>query len=224
MTVDRAEVLRYLRMGTAQPDAVLAARLDVLEKEVLAKIRPMAYWQLVPITGGETPTGELTYRVGPLVLSSRKLWETLAGCRHAFLFCATLGAGVDALLRTCGHRSAADLVMVQAIATALIETYCDDCQDQMRAEPAVCGGALRMRFSPGYGDLPLETQRPLLTALDSARRVGITLMDTMLMMPSKSVSAIIGAGPANGQPVRHDCRNCGKADCAFRKTEKENDI
>ena len=171
MTVDRAEVLRYLRMGTAQPDAVLAARLDVLEKEVLAKIRPTAYWQLVPITGGETPTGELTYRVGPLVLNSRKLWETLAGCRHAFLFCATLGAGVDALLRTCGHRSAADLVMVQAIATALIETYCDDCQDQMRAEPAVCGEALRMRFSPGYGDLPLETQRPLLTALDSARRV-----------------------------------------------------
>ena len=52
MTVDRAEVLRYLRMGTAQPDAVLAARLDVLEKEVLAKIRPTAYWQLVPITGG----------------------------------------------------------------------------------------------------------------------------------------------------------------------------
>ena len=217
MKVDRAEVLRYLRMGTAQPDAVLAARLDVLEKEVLAKIRPAAYWQLVPITGGETPTGELSYQVGPLALHSRKLWETLAGCRHAFLFCATLGVGVDALLRTCGHRSAADLVMVQAISTALIETYCDDCQDQMRAEPAVCGETLRMRFSPGYGDLSLETQRPLLEILDSARRAGIVLTETLLMVPSKSVSAVIGAGPGPADPPHAGCAACGKADCAYRR-------
>lgn len=160
------------------------------------------------------------YRVGSLALTSARLWETICGCRHAFLFCATLGAGVDALLRTCGHRSAADLVMVQAVSTALIETFCDECEEKMLQEPAVCGETLRMRFSPGYGDLPLEVQKPLLTALDSARRAGITLSETMLMMPSKSVSAIIGVGPSDGRPVRHDCRLCAKKDCAFRVEEK----
>ena len=65
----------------------------------------------------------------------------------------------------------------------------------MRQEPAVRGETLRMRYSPGYGDLPLEAQRPLLAALDAARQAGITLSSALLMMPSKSVSAIIGAGP-----------------------------
>lgn len=213
MTIDRAEVLRYMRMGHVQPDAILEARLSTVEKEVLSVIRPTAYWHLVPIEG-EFPS----YRVGSLELSSEKLWNTIRGCRHAFLFCATLGAGVDALLRKCGHRSAADLVMVQAISTALIETFCDECQEKMLQEPAVCGESLRMRFSPGYGDLPLEVQKPLMTALDSSRRAGITLTDSMLMIPSKSVSAIIGVGPSDGKPAKHDCRLCNKTDCAFRVT------
>lgn len=212
MTIDRAEVLRYMRMGRVQPDAILEERLSSVEKEVLAAIRPAAYWQLVPVEGA-CPS----YRVGSLNLTSTRLWDTLAGCRHAFLFCATLGAGVDALLRKCGHRSAADLVMVQAVSTALIETFCDECQERMLQEPAVCGETLRMRFSPGYGDLPLEVQRPLLTALDSSRRAGITLTDSLLMIPSKSVSAIVGVGLSDGGAAKHDCRLCTKVDCAFRR-------
>ena len=190
MEVNRSEVLRYLRMGNVQPDAVLEARLSAVEREVLAAARPAAHWRLVPVEGDAAG-----YRVGGLALTSRQLWATLAGCRHAFLFCATLGAGVDALLRAYGPRSAADLVMAQAVATALVETWCDACEERMRQEPAVRGETLRMRYSPGYGDLPLEVQRPLLAALDAARQAGITLSSALLMMPSKSVSAIIGAGP-----------------------------
>ena len=74
-----------------------------------------------------------------------------------------------------------------------------------------------MRFSPGYGDLPLETQRPLLQILDSGRRAGIVLSDTMLMIPSKSVSAIIGVGAPLASPPFSGCRSCSKVDCAYRK-------
>ena len=48
------------------------------------------------------------------------------------------------------------------------------------------------RFSPGYGDLPLTLQRDVMNALDCGRTVGITLTDSLLMTPSKSVTAIIG--------------------------------
>lgn len=215
MTVDRPEVMRYLRMGRVRPDEVLEARLAAVERDVLAAVRPVSYWQLVPVEGTRS-----RYRVGCLSLSSERLYETLAGCRHAFLFCATLGAGVDALLRRYGQSSAADLVLAQAVSTALMETYCDDCQRRMLAEPAVCGETLRMRFSPGYGDLPLEVQRDLMTALDATRRAGIALTETMLMIPSKSVSAIIGVGPADGATVRRGCRSCDRTDCEFRETEE----
>lgn len=218
MEVDRAEVLRYMRMGGAEPDAVLADRLARVEREVLAACRPASYWRLEQLSFGPEP-GDL--RIGPLSVRSCALARTLRGCRHAFLFCATLGAGVDALLRRYSQTSGADALMAQAVATAAVESYCDDCRARLLAEPAVAGETLRMRFSPGYGDLPLETQRPLLQVLDSARRAGIVLTETLLMVPSKSVSAVIGAGPEPGAPQPGGCAACGKRDCAYRLMSDE---
>ena len=213
MRADRAEVLRYMRMGGAEPDATLAARLARVEREVLAACRPAAYWRLEPLAFGDAP-GEL--RIGPLAVTSCALARTVRGCRHAFLFCATLGAGVDALLRRYSQTSGADALMAQAVATAALESYCDDCEARLRAEPAVAGEDLRMRFAPGYGDLSLEVQRPLLQVLDSARRAGILLTETLLMIPSKSISAVIGAGPAPSDPPHAGCASCTKTECPYR--------
>lgn len=214
MKIDRAETLRYMRMGAAEPDVVLTSRLDRVEAEVLAACRPVSYWRLETVAFGESPGA---VKIGPLVVQSCALAHTLQGCRHAFLFCATLGAGVDALLRRYSQMSGADALMAQAAATAAIESYCDSCQETLQKEPAVAGEHLRMRFSPGYGDLSLETQRPLLQILDSGRRAGIVLSDTLLMIPSKSVSAIIGVGTPLATPRHSGCKSCSKADCAYRK-------
>ena len=214
MQADRAEVLRYMRMGGAEPDAALADRLARVEREVLAACRPASYWRLEPLSRGPGP-GDL--KIGPLAVTSCALARTVRGCRHAFLVCATLGAGVDALLRRYSQTSGADALMAQAVATAALESYCDDCEARLRAEPAVAGEKLRFRFAPGYGDLPLETQRPLLQILDSARRAGIVLTETLLMIPSKSVSAVIGAGPEPAEPPHAGCAACAKTDCAYRR-------
>ena len=213
MKIDRAETLRYLRMGGVEPDAPLARRLARGEDDVRAAGRPAAYWRLETVAAGEE-TGDLV--LGPLAVRSRDLARVLAGCRHAFLFCATLGAGIDALLRRYSQTSGADALMAQAAATAAIEGWCDACAEKLLAEPAVAGERLRMRFSPGYGDLPLAVQRPLLQILDSARRAGIVLTETCLMIPSKSVSAIIGVGPELAAPCPAGCRACSKTECEYR--------
>ncbi len=161
LTVDRLEVLRYLGMAGAAYDAHFLARLEAVEKAVLAVVRPQAVWQRVDET--------TVYLV------------------------ATLGAGVDALVRRYGQVAPADLVMAQAVATALIETYCDQCEDAIRRD--VPGWRLRPRVSPGYGDIPLARQTELLARVDAARRIGVTLTATQLMVPSKSVSAIIKLEP-----------------------------
>lgn len=213
MKIDRAETLRYLRMGGVEPDAVLARRLARVEDEVRAACRPAAYWRLETVAAG-AEAGDLV--LGPLEIRSRDLARVLRGCRHAFFFCATLGADVDALLRRYSQTSGADALMAQAAATAAIEGWCDACAEKLLAEPAVAGERLRMRFSPGYGDLPLAVQRPLLQILDSARRAGIVLTETCLMIPSKSVSAIIGVGPEPAVPCPTGCRACSKTDCEYR--------
>ncbi len=184
-TIDRQETLRYLGMASAAPDAVFLARLEQVEEAVRAAARPNACWRLVPVA-----TTDDSCRVGNLEFQSRSLARVLAGCSHAFLFAATLGTEVDALLRRYGQIAPADLVMAQAAASALIESYCDACEKEMCQE--VPGMALRPRFSPGYGDLPLERQTDLFAHLDATKRIGVTLSAARLMIPSKSVSAIIG--------------------------------
>lgn len=213
MEIDRAETLRYLRMGGAEPDAAFVRRLARVEEAVRAACRPAAYWRLETVAPGAEP-GDLA--LGPLRVRSRDLARVLAGCRHAFLFCATLGADVDALLRRLSQTSGADALMAQAAATAAIESWCDACEAKLLAEPTVAGERLRMRFSPGYGDLPLAVQRPLLDVLDSARRVGVVLTETCLMIPSKSVSAVIGAGPAAAARPAAGCGACSRKDCEYR--------
>ncbi len=189
LTIDRQETLRYLGMASATPDAAFLARLGRVEEAVRAAARPNACWSLVPVE-----TRGASSRVGNLEFQSRSLARVLDGCSRAFLFAATLGTEVDALLRRYGQIAPADLVMAQAAASALIESYCDDREADMRRE--IPGAELRPRFSPGYGDLPLERQTDLFAHLDATKRIGVTLTDARLMIPSKSVSAVIGCSKA----------------------------
>ena len=115
----------------------------------------------------------------------------LAGCRDAYLACGTLGAPFDAWHRQVSVKSAADALVVQAIGAAAIEKVMDSIEDDIRAELAP-GESLVARYSPGYADFPLAAQRELLALLDAPRKVGVSLTDSLLMVPSKSVSAVIG--------------------------------
>lgn len=176
MHADRKEVLRYLRMGNARPEATLSERIDAVEREVVAAARPLACSEIIP--------------ADELGFASSDLRRILAGCDRACLLAATLGAGVDALLRRRAAASAVDALIAQAVATTLIESHLDDCEERLRRDTGARG--LAPRFSPGYGDLPLAAGRAILERLDATRKIGVALTDTLLMVPSKSVTAIIG--------------------------------
>lgn len=163
-----------MKMGRATPDAALSERIDKLEKEVLAASHPVSK--------------RLKVMVANLPFSSADLTRCLQGAREAYLFAATLGHEVDRIIRKYTVLSAANLLIVQAIAATAIEQYIDD-------ETASWGEKLLPRYSPGYGDLPLSVQPTFLAALDPKGTLGITLTETMLMIPSKSVTAIIGIKP-----------------------------
>ena len=76
------------------------------------------------------------------------------------------------------------------------------------------------RFSPGYGDFPLEAQKDIFRTLDCSRKIGLTLNESLLMSPSKSVTAIVGLSPCAGPEPKNRCSQCGKTDCMYRRTTK----
>ena len=106
-----------------------------------------------------------------------------------------------------------------AIGAERIESLCDCLQQQLSAHFASEGLFLQRRFSPGYGDLPLAMQREIFQVLDCSRQLGLSLNDSLLMSPSKSVTALAGLKHGACPVGQEKCRECSKKDCNYRKDE-----
>lgn len=115
---------------------------------------------------------------------SRDLAAHLWGYKRAVLFAATVGAHADRVIARAERSSPAKALLFDAYFTERVEALCDLFTARYN-EPF-------RRFSPGYGDLPLGFQRDLFRVLDCPRAIGVTLGDQLLMMPTKSVTAIVG--------------------------------
>lgn len=183
------EIARYMKMGASTPDGILAKRIHALIELTVSTIRPECIWRRFPILNGLIGSKHLQFAV------SNSLAAHLEGCRDAYLICGTIGTGFDALQRKVSATSASDSLILQAIGAAMIENLMDSAENEIRKELAE-GESLTPRYSPGYGDFPLDAQRALLDLLDTPRRIGVSLTGSLLMTPSKSVSAVIGITPS----------------------------
>ena len=179
--LDRAEILRYARAGGENGE------LGILLDEVWEAAAPLLSYRVayrtLPVTIAED-----NVRIGNLSLTSHSLATCLSGAREAILLAATVGIGIDRLLLRYSRLSPVRALLAQAIGAERVEALLAAFTEEREAE------ALRLtrRFSPGYGDLPLSCQRELLPLLDAERLLGITLGDSLLMTPTKSVTAIVG--------------------------------
>ena len=126
---------------------------------------------------------------GVFRIESKYLAKNLNGCNQAILFAATIGVGYDRMISKYSRTSPAKALMIQAIGAerveALCNTFCADMEKRYEAK-------LRPRFSPGFGDLYLDIQKEIFSILDCPRQIGVSLNDSLLMSPSKSVTAFVG--------------------------------
>ncbi len=122
----------------------------------------------------------------------------LAGCTSIFLFAATLGPMVDREIQRAQRLEPSRAVVMQAAGAMYIEEYCDLLCEKFKSMAAEEKCVTRPRYSPGFGDIPLEYQRTVFEILD-CRKIGLTLMDSLIMAPEKSVTAFVGVRPENFQ-------------------------
>lgn len=200
MELNIGEALRYLGVqGNA--DEALRIQLSALAEELTSRIQPRFSWTLTEVSA--------------LALPGRLAERMLADCRQAAVLVCTLGAAFDLWMRQLQARDMAGTVMLDALGSVYVEAGCDTAEDAIRARiPGIC---LTDRFSPGYGDLPLDTL-PRLLASAGGSRIGVTLTDSLLMNPQKSVLAIVGLAD-HPQPARiRGCAYCTmNKTCAYRK-------
>jgi len=118
---------------------------------------------------------------------SQDLAEHLDGCKKIILIAATVGIGADRLISKYSVTEPSRALIMQAAGSAAIEAFLD------RVSPEILAGREgKERFSCGYGDLPLEIQKDIFLTLECEKNIGLTLTGSLLMSPTKSVTAIIG--------------------------------
>ena len=123
---------------------------------------------------------------------SKTVSVRLDGCQYVVAFAGTVGLDIDRLVAKYASIAPSKAVFLQAIGTERIETLCDTFCQEIREQAKEKGYTARQRFSAGYGDFPLQRQKEICRVLDCTRKIGVSLTDSLFMVPTKSVTAFIG--------------------------------
>ncbi len=207
---DRKEILRYAGGGLESPETC-----DLLE-ECISELEGKVAYRVCYRTFEVSKKGDVL-DLGFASVDSQALKKNLSGCHEIVLFAATVGLEIDRLIARYGHVSPAKALMFQAIGAERIESLCDVFNAEIKARAKESGYSTRPRYSPGYGDLPIKLQRDIFNVLDCPRKIGLSLNDSFLMSPSKSVTALIGIGKCAGEKESAGkCRECENINCLFR--------
>lgn len=207
------ELLRYLgcKNGTVL-DENTKVLIDQCKQELEQAASPRVTWREYPLSIQDHVIDMTCFQT-----RSKSLERNLKDCEQILLFAATLGSQVDVLLHRYNMIQMSKAVVMQAASVAMLETFCDEENQKLKEAYQEKGWYLRPRFSPGYGDFPLECQRQIAPALELSKRIGVTLTDSLLMAPSKSVTAVIGLSRLLRNCTVQGCEVCAKRDCAYRR-------
>lgn len=149
---------------------------------------------------------------------SQALQKFLQNSESCALMAVTLGNLMDTRIRYYEKSDMTKALILDACATAAVEEACDRVCEMIKKEAAIKGKTITSRFSPGYGDLSLDIQRNFISVLEADRTIGLTASANNILIPGKSVTAIVGLTDKTDETENTGCINCSKyPECQFRK-------
>jgi cobalamin-dependent methionine synthase I len=218
--INLKEIYRYLGYGRNIPDDDIKAVINEVVDSLVNVIRPKNIYKIyVCAISGDDIAFYDDNKVKGLSVKSKNLSDNLRQCKKVVLMAATIGIEADKLMQKYEITNMAKASIAQSCGAACIEAYCNILQEKILDEVINNTGEklyLRPRFSTGYGDVELTLQKDIFAALECTKRIGLTLTESLLMYPTKSVTAFIGltGNPESCHIGR--CEHCSKLDCEFR--------
>jgi hypothetical protein len=215
LRIDRDEVLRFqgyqagVDVPSAQVTALFEEALAIGDRLVVPRVVYRAF---------SAATGTSTIAVGTHTFVVPQIGRFWGPIERAGVALCTIGEGLERqVAELFDSRELPLAVMLDSVGSAAVESlaeYVNDC---------LCQQAIRLdlkvtnRISPGYAGWDVADQRALFD-LCPGEPAGITLNDACFMHPVKSISFLVGIGPA--ARVDHyftQCRRCWMRDCAYRR-------
>ena len=183
--INRSEILRYAGVNGKVSD--YDALLDECISEASDKLRYSVCYREFPLKVSSEKL-DLCFAES----SSKSLKKNLCGCDSFLLFAATVGIELDRLINKYGRIEPSKALIFQALGAERIESLCDTFCADFEREMTLQNCRTRPRYSAGYGDFSIEMQSEICKALDCAKKIGVFVNESLLLSPSKSVTAIVG--------------------------------
>lgn len=217
MYVDKDEVLRYLGVNWKKADANLVAFVDDCIREILDVAQPKYSYRIFDL---KFENEDILIDETNTLLEGKSIKKHLCNSSKCAAMGATLGIFVDKKIQYYKSYDLTRSLVLDACGTALIESICDEIEEKIKdIAKKEYGLNITSRYSPGYGDFPLSIQPELLNILET-NRFGLTVNEQLIMIPRKSVTAIIGLQERE-ELFERGCQNCLKnSSCIYRRSEK----
>ena len=209
MEVNRKEVERYLGYrGLTTIDEKMQSVIEDCIREMEEAMTPRCIYKTFPIEWDGESCEFAGIRVAP-----GNLTRNLKGCKEIVMLAVTIGPGADRLVKRSEIRDMLKAYTYQAVGAAAVEAWCDEVNERIKQEAADKELYARPRFSPGYGDFPLEVQKDFERILEMPKSIGVSLSESLLMTPTKSITAVIGLSDK-----ATDCHRAGCEECNMHET------
>ncbi|MGL5415672.1 MAG: vitamin B12 dependent-methionine synthase activation domain-containing protein [Clostridium sp.] len=207
------EVLRYLGYKGQELDERLLKDIDRIREESKTFLRPKYVYNFYDI---EKNREEIQLINTIISFKGKDIYNLLKKAQRIILVAVTLGNDIERLIRKYEKRSMRDALILDACATTAIEEYIDKLELKLKKEYLEKKENFTLRYSPGYGDLSLRSQRDIINILDCERRIGLYLSENLILFPRKSVTAILGI--IEGEKEKKSCLQCSNySNCIYRK-------
>ena len=215
LDINKEEVLRYLGYKGQDIDENLASTIEECREEIKKVITPRVVYSYKNIKSSDDGVEVITTN---LILKGNDIKEHLKNSTECVLMAVTLGNEVEKRTRLYEKTNLTKALILDACATTAVEEVCDIVENGVKEKAISDGMNITFRYSPGYGDLPLDVQNIFLRVLVAQKKIGLTVSENNLLFPRKSVTAIIGIVNSGIEKKRKSCKECSNYEnCSFRK-------
>lgn len=215
MYIDKEEVLRYL----GYKKQLIDKNVDLLVNECIDELKKIQNWKYIFKIFSINKGKEQIELVGSnLIFKGEDILEHLKNSSMCAVMAVTLGSNVDTKIRYYEKFNLTRALILDACASAAIEWACDEVQKWIEEEAKKNNLGITYRYSPGYGDFSIDIQSKIISVLDAQKNIGLTVTEDNILIPRKSVSAIIGFQDKSIKAQYPGCKKCNNfIGCEYRK-------
>jgi len=214
MEIDKKEVLRYLGYKSQKIDEKMMDLVHECCSETINLCKENSIYEIFDI---ERKNDQILLIGSTLVLKDKDIKDLLINCEKCVVMAVTLGAAVDSKIAYYSRFNITKGVIMDACASTAIEYVCDRLQDEIMKNALVDNLYITTRYSPGYGDFSIDNGPEILNVLDAYKKIGLSITENNIMLPRKSVTALIGLSKTKSLKHRTGCKSCKNTGCEFRK-------